>query len=286
MRPIYNNSYALGKVKAHNVVIAVLPDGEYGASSAAAVARDMLHTFPNIRIGLLVGIGGGAPSPRHDIRLGDVVVSSPRHRTTGGVLHYDYAKTIQEQSIQITGYLNLPPMVLRTAVNGLKAAYESDGHTIEAAIEHAVKNKPRLTRKYMRPDQSRDILYHNNPNPSNLIARPNRSEDEDNPAIHYGLIASANQLIRDAAIRDKIAAETDVLCFETEAAGLMNHFPCLVVRGICDYSDSHGDTTWQGYAAMAAAAYTKDLLCRIPPNKVKAEKKMKDVLSVINLYLI
>jgi nucleoside phosphorylase len=56
-------------------------------------------------------------------------------------------------------------------------------------------------------------------------------------------------------IRDKLAAERDVLCFEMEAAGLVNHFPCLVIRGICDYADSHKNKEWQGYAAVVAAAY-------------------------------
>ncbi|EXJ59548.1 uncharacterized protein A1O5_12173, partial [Cladophialophora psammophila CBS 110553] len=79
------------------------------------------------------------------------------------------------------------------------------------------------------------------------------------PAIHYGLIASANRVINDASARNH-AANYGVLCFEMEAAGVMNRFPCLVVRGICDYSDSHKNKRWQGYAAMAAAAYTKDLL--------------------------
>ncbi|KIW89863.1 uncharacterized protein Z519_09292 [Cladophialophora bantiana CBS 173.52] len=64
-----------------------------------------------------------------------------------------------------------------------------------------------------------------------------------------------------------------------EAAGIMNHFPCLVVRGICDYSDSHKNKRWQGYAAKAADAYTKDLLLRIPPNRVQAEKKITETFS-------
>ncbi|EED12794.1 wd40 protein, putative [Talaromyces stipitatus ATCC 10500] len=109
--------------------------------------------------------------------------------------------------------------------------------------------------------------------------RPDRSDEDDNPAIHYGLIASANQLMKDALVRDKLSAEKDVLCFEMEAAGLMNHFPCLVIRGICDYSDSHKNKEWQGYAAMAAAAYAKDLLSRILPIKIEAEKRIGDVLS-------
>ena len=289
-----NNDYTLGQVGKHNVVIAVLPDGEYGTSSAAIVARDMLHSFPNVRIGLMVGIGGGAPSQRHDIRLGDIVVSAPRDRK-GGVFQYDFGKTIQDQSFRPAGFLNQPPTVLRAAVSGLKAKYESEGHGIEEAINDTLEKKPKLRKKYKRPDPSSDRLYQSGvihplndvascavicgDNLSNLILRPERTEDEDNPAIHYGLIASANQLMKDAMVRDKLAAEKDVLCFEMEAAGLMNHFPCLVIRGICDYSDSHKNKEWQGYAAMAAAAYAKDLLCRIHPKKVEAEKRISELLS-------
>jgi hypothetical protein len=78
-----NNNYQLGRIGKHNIVIAVLPDGEYGTSSAASVARDMLHSFLNIRIGLMVGIGSGALSLSHDIRLGDIVVSAPRNGKGG-----------------------------------------------------------------------------------------------------------------------------------------------------------------------------------------------------------
>jgi nucleoside phosphorylase len=289
-----NNDYTLGKVGRHNVVIAVLPDGEYGTSSAAMVARDMLHSFPNIRVGLMVGIGGGAPSPKHDIRLGDIVVSAPRDEK-GGVFQYDFGKTIQDQSFQTTGFLNQPPAILRTAMNGLKAQYELKGYQLETAISHAIQENQKLRRKYKRPDMSNDRLYRSEithpandatscatvcgNDPSKLVLRPERSEDEDNPEIHYGLIASANQLMKDPTVRDKLAAEKDVLCFEMEAAGLLNHFPCLVIRGICDYSDSHKNKEWQGYAAMVAAAYAKDLLCRIAPNRIEAEKRISDILS-------
>ncbi|PTB81794.1 purine and uridine phosphorylase [Trichoderma longibrachiatum ATCC 18648] len=291
-----NNDYTLGEMGKHNVVIAVMPDGEYGIASAATVARDMLHTFPNVRIGLLVGIGGGAPSKRHDIRLGDVVVSMPSSKASGSVLHYDFSKTMQGHEFEIIGYLNLPPLVLRAASNGLKAKYESDGHKIQELIDRALQKKPRLRKKYMRPNQSSDRLYRSDivhplshdeiscasvcgDDPSILEQRLGREEDDDNPTIHYGLVASADQLLKDAAIRDKLAAEKEILCFETQAAGLMNHFPCLIIRGICDYSDSHGNTAWQGYAAMAAAAYTKDLLSRIPTSRVQAEKKISEILS-------
>ncbi|RYP15359.1 hypothetical protein DL765_005750 [Monosporascus sp. GIB2] len=146
-----NNGYALGGIGSHNVVTAVLPDGEYGTASAAAVRRDMLHSFPNVCIGLIVGTGGGAPSPKHDVRLGDVVVSS-RAGSRGGVFQYDFGKTIQNQSFQVTGSLNQPPMVLRTAVSVLKSTYEMKGNQLSDGVDMALKKikKRRSTPVHLR----------------------------------------------------------------------------------------------------------------------------------------
>ena len=286
-----NNDYTLGKIGKHKVVIAVLPYGEYGLTSAASVATDMLRSFPNIRIGLMVGIAGGAPSKKHDIRLGDIVIGSPCDGE-GGVFQFDFGKTIQGQDFKHTKFLNQAPRVILTAVHGLKAHYERKGHQIEEAINRAREKNPYLPEKYKRPDIDR--LYqaevtHPSENEascadvcvdeSTLIYRHKRTERELNPAIHYGLIASSNALIKDAILRDRLVEKKDVLCFEMEAAGLVNHFPCLIVRGICDYSDTHKNKEWQGYAAMTAAAYTKDLLYRIHPNKVEAEKRLSEALS-------
>ena len=70
--------------------------------------------------------------------------------------------------------------------------------------------------------------------------------------------------MKDGRTRDKLAKEHGILCFEMEAAGLMNQLPCLVIRGICDYSDSHKNKIWQGYAALTAASYGKMLLSVVP----------------------
>ncbi|KAK2025905.1 purine and uridine phosphorylase [Colletotrichum zoysiae] len=300
--PQDGNHYALGSMSGHNVVIAVLPQGEYGTNSAAVVARDMLRSFPNVRVGLMVGIGGGAPTNKHDIRLGDIVVSCPRDGK-GGVLQYDHGKTIQSQAFQQTGFLNQPPQVLRTAVAGLEAMYEIDGHQLDEHIASVLRNKPRLRKKYSRPQPSSDRLYKSgivhprdtddgcshvcSNDPSALVLRHERDGDEDDdPAIHFGLVASANQLMKDALVRDRLAAENDVLCFEMEAAGLMNHFPCLVIRGICDYSDSHKNNEWQGFAAMAAAAYAKDLLKQISVSRIEGETRIEEVLKSLEGNII
>ncbi|KAJ5710548.1 hypothetical protein N7488_004704 [Penicillium malachiteum] len=93
------------KMGQHNVVIAALPDGEYGTASAVNVATNMLNSFPNVRVGLIVGIGGGVPSKKHDIRLSDVVVSASRDNE-GGVFQYDFGKVIQGQGFQHIRFLN------------------------------------------------------------------------------------------------------------------------------------------------------------------------------------
>lgn len=76
------NMYTLGEIGEHNIVMACLPAGDMGITPAGNVATNMLRSFPKIRFGLMVGIGGGAPTrrsrPNEDIRLGDVVVSIPQ----------------------------------------------------------------------------------------------------------------------------------------------------------------------------------------------------------------
>jgi hypothetical protein len=97
-----------------------------------------------------------------------------------------------------------------------------------------------------------------------MVHRKGRKANEE-VTIHYGTIASGNQVIKDAPTRDRLSKELGgVLCFEMEAAGLMNDFPCLVVRGICDYADSHKNKAWQPYAAATAAACAKSILSLVP----------------------
>ena len=199
LSPQDKNDYTLGRIADRNVVIAVLPIGEHGTSSAARVAETMLRSFPNVRIGLMVDIGGGAPSADHDIRLGDVVVSTPSN-SHGGVFQYDYGKTIQGETFCPTGYLDQPPAVLRAAVNGLQARYEFEGHHLADDVDHVLESNPRLRKKYGQPDLASDRLYQSHivhplnnksnctiscgDDPSALLLRNPQTEDEDNPMVH------------------------------------------------------------------------------------------------------
>ncbi|KAF5624062.1 hypothetical protein F25303_11630 [Fusarium sp. NRRL 25303] len=80
------------------------------------------------------------------------------------------------------------------------------------------------------------------------------------PAVHFGLMASGNSVMESGEDRDRIAAQEGVIEFEMEGAGVWDSFPCIVIKGACDYADSHKDKGWQRYAAATAAACTKAFL--------------------------
>jgi nucleoside phosphorylase len=98
--------------------------------------------------------------------------------------------------------------------------------------------------------------------------------------VYYGLIASGNRVMRDARERDDISKKLGgVLCFEMEAAGLMDRFPCLVIRGICDYADSHKNKIWQPYAAATASAYAKELLSVVSAAEVAETRTVSGITN-------
>lgn len=283
-----HNNYLLGRIGEHNVVIASLPAGVTGVISTAVVASRILSTFPSLRFGLMVGIGGGVPSQENDIRLGDVVVSKPG-RTSGGVIQYDFGKTVQEGRFVRTGSLNRPPDTLLTAVNNLEAKHMLEESELSNHLLKMISKYPKLRKAGVYPGVQRDQLFEASYNHQTtgstcvrcdnyrLVHRSSRNNGP--PMIHYGLIASGNQVMRDGEAREKLRKELDVLCFEMEAAGLMDNFPCLVIRGVCDYADSHKNKRWQRYAAMTAAAYAKELLYIIPGNQMDQTVRAAEIAA-------
>ena len=272
-----HNAYTLGKISGHNVVITCLPSGVYGTTPAAVVVSKMSSTFPRIQFGLMVGIGGGVPCNGNgtDIRLGDVVVSKPTG-SYGGVVQYDRGKVTSGGQLKLSGMLNQPPQVLLTSIAQLQADQMSGkNHSIATILSERQGQIHDSKAIFACPGQEQDQLFRSTYDhmesedstcakcdKQQLVHREQRASKE--PEIHYGLIASSNQVMKDGRTRDNLAKEHGILCFEMEAAGLMNQLPFLVIRGICDYSDSHKNKKWQGYAALTAAAYGKMLLSVVP----------------------
>jgi nucleoside phosphorylase len=279
------NSYTLGRLGTHNVVIAVMP--ETGNNSAAIVATQLLNEFRSIRFGLLVGIGGGVPSDdEDDIRLGDVVVSKPT-AAFGGVVQFDKGKIHPNGQFERTGTLKKPPAVLMANVQKLEAKHRRMGNQISKYLSEMLERNPYMEEEYVYPGIENDQLFEATYNHkggkacrlcdrSKVVERAPRKNSA--PRIHYGTIGSANEVIKDSETRDKLRKDLGILCVEMEAAGLMDEFSCLVIRGICDYADSHKNKAWQPYAAATAAAYAKELLSIIPAQEIVVTTKAVDAL--------
>jgi nucleoside phosphorylase len=266
------NNYALGRIRAHNVAIACLPAGLLGNGPAATVARDMVRSFP-IKFGLMVGIGGGVCSKRADVHLGDVVVSQPKG-IHGGVVQWDFGKREKGGVFRRTGTLNKPPYALLHALQSMKTRHFKEGDKLQESL---LMMTPFMaeTFRYQGADQDQlfEAAYDHKGDETcdqcdvqRVVARLPRTNSA--PRIHYGNIASGNEVMKDGVTRDKIAQDEEVICFEMEAAGLMDNFPCLVIRGICDYADSHQTKIWQPYAAATAAAVARELLSFVDEQEV------------------
>lgn len=260
------NMYVLGELSGHNVVLTCLP-GSQGKGAAAVVATNLARTFSSIKWRLLVGIGGGVPSKKHDIRLGDVVISMPDGQH-GGVIQYDLGKDT-EDSFHLKGFLCPPASGLRMAVQMMRSNHVVRDNKIADFLTEMWQKWPKLAKTYGRPLPADDILYdidYPHPQDKPTCAECDRGkaakrEPRESSEIHYGLIASGDRVIKAATKRQaQVQQHGDILCFEMEAAGIATEFQCIVLRGISDYADSHKNDDWHYFAAAAAAACAKELL--------------------------
>jgi nucleoside phosphorylase len=248
--PKDKNSYILGEIGTHKIVIACLPSQATGKVSAATVANDMLRSFPSVRFGLMVGIGGGAPyypeqqakgddseaddddEETRDIRLGDVVVSE-NTKSSEAVVQYDFGKSLQGRGfVHMGGKLDKPPLIVRAGVSGLQAKHKLGGNKIRELLDEILEKYPNIAGEFRFPASARDRLFKSNvvhvdkkksckvccgTDNVNLVKRNLRHGAD--PHIHYGTIGSADDMMKDAILRDKWAREENIICFEMEAAG-------------------------------------------------------------------
>ncbi|KAF2221118.1 hypothetical protein BDZ85DRAFT_24368 [Elsinoe ampelina] len=257
--------YLLGSIGTLHVVVACLPAGYVGKVEAATLAGSVAQSYRCLEFVLMVGVGGGVPL--HGIRLGDVAVSVP---TDGypGLVEWDLGR--EGQTFQRTGAHKPPSRIALNAVQSLRSGHDFGQSHLLRHIQQAAMRHPHLDGRYTRPpDQSTDIVFESSYthragndcrdcDPTLVISQ--RRDPNKQPSVFYGNIASGDKVMKEATQRDSIALRDKIICFEMEAAGLATRFEYLIIRGICDYSDSHKHKDWQPWAAMVAAAYAKELL--------------------------
>lgn len=265
------NQYVLGRVRSHNVIINFPPTGLNGPVHAFGVARDMKSTFPRIRFALLVGIAGGVPSRKEDIRLGDVVLGQR-------VVPYRTGKETQN-GFKRTGRIRTPPPELLTAVRYLDDRIDMDGLDLSVSIEKIRTKAARGGAAFIRPVGDRlyelgfahkdfgcDCLELESQHPENVVHRQGRKDDL--VRLFHGEIGADAAVMKNSRQRDAIAKREDILCYEMESWAVMNLIPCLPIRGISDYADEHKNDAWHLYASLAAATCAREFLLALPPSVV------------------
>ncbi|KAF2012943.1 hypothetical protein BU24DRAFT_465291 [Aaosphaeria arxii CBS 175.79] len=276
-------TYICGSISGHKVVVATCTQGETGNVNAGRLASSLFKTFPNIRMAVLVGIGGAIPrsevsdDPLENIHLGDVVVGWPGDGKPACV-HYDRGRSKVDGHFELVGTIGNPDRRLTNALAVLVSDIEMGRTSFDdqlGRLQGFAKKK-----KFEHPGFEHDRLfkatYHHvgdygskcvGCDPTELVKRPQRTEnDKDTLIFHQGRIATGTAVIQDGELRDEIGARCGgALCVEMEAAGVDTNRQCLVIRGISDYADSHKSDLWRSYAAGRAAAFTRALLGRVQP---------------------
>jgi nucleoside phosphorylase len=288
------NAYTTGVIGSHNVVLAYLPG--MGKSSAASLASSLRSSFERIKLALVVGICGGVPNGNDDekeILLGDVIISD-------GLIEYDFGRQLPNKRIRkdtLLDSLGRPNTEIRAILAKLKG-YRSRMRLNESTLHYLAHIQQNLSdgkARYPGPDADKLFESTYRHKHHSLCAKCEKKEDEvcqialnslcselkcnenklvprrrllkakesiaaQKPVIHYGLIASGDTVMKSGEDRDAIATGENIIAFEMEGAGVWDNLPCVVIKGVCDYADSHKNKEWQSYAAAAAAACMKAFL--------------------------
>ncbi|PMB63414.1 hypothetical protein BM221_010505 [Beauveria bassiana] len=290
------NTYITGRIGIHNVVLVTSP--MMNTTNATSTATCLRLSFHRVKLALLVGICGGIPEiDGRDVFLGDVVISRTLVQFDYGRQypgHFAVKKTIDDS----LGRANKDVRCLLASLESEFGRGRLEGKALvylKSLQEAAIRERRRT--KYSYPGKIKDRLYlptyrHQHQtscdsccsgsdticelatrtsceqlgcNDAYLVKREQPDGgDKSEPTLFIGCLGSGNTVMKSAEDRDRISADHGIIAFEMEGTGVWDEIPCIVVKGICDFSDSHKNKSWQDYAAATAAAVGRALLERYP----------------------
>ncbi|EWG48680.1 hypothetical protein FVEG_08374 [Fusarium verticillioides 7600] len=283
------NFYITGRIGKHNVVMTILSG--MGTCSTAIASVNLRASYTGLQLVLLVGICGGLPRiGDKDAFLGDVIVSK---QIVGYDNIFDDGNGKPNPDIQ--------PLLAVLDTEFMEKRLKKAAATHLKELQQEARDKMRRA-EYHYPGAKKDAIYppeylhkhrdfcrtcSEDPDlwcrtafrsscaevgcePDKLIPRE-RTEDlpegaDFAPEIFIGRLGSGNTVMKSGLDRDLIAAKYNVIAFEMEGAGIGEEVSCIVIKGICDYADSHKNKTWQDFASATAASVAKAILAWFPSN--------------------
>jgi nucleoside phosphorylase len=285
------NAYSTGTIGRQNVVLAHMPG--MGKANAATVAANIRSSFPNIRLSLVVGVCGCSPftPDGNEIILGDVIIST-------GVVQYDLGRRFPDRFVRkdtLSDSLGRPNAEIRSFLAKLRGL-QGRKMLQDRMARHvaALQCQSGLVAHY--PGTTHDILFESSYRHvtdgklcfdcgcnGELRPRSRLLQDSPQPMVFFGTFASGDTVVKSGQDRDNLVREEDVIGFEMEGAGVWDSFPCVIIKGACDYADSHKMKEWQRYAAATAAACMKAFLESWTPSTIQSGKPVFCVAAKVSL---
>ncbi|KAL3447098.1 hypothetical protein BJX65DRAFT_104527 [Aspergillus insuetus] len=292
-----NNAYTFGKILHHKVVLVHMAG--MGKAAASQAASNVRSSYPEVKLALVVGVCGGVPSyseGKEDLILGDVVISDgivqydfgrrfpdvflsksgpevvsrPGPKLRGILAKLKGVRRRERLEASLLEYLEDLQNTLgsrRAGYPGIDKdelyheAYRHTHHNPSSCKTCAHEDKGELTCEEARVLTCQQVGCQK----SRLVHRKRLLEASADgvipkPRVHFGFVGSGDTVMKSGQHRDLTAAQHNLIAFEMEASGIWDNLPCLVIKGVCDYADSHKNKHWQYYAAATAAACMKAVL--------------------------
>lgn len=287
------NVYANGRLGQHHVVLCCMPG--MGTRTAASVASSLRISYPRIRLALLVGICGVAPFPGGvEIMMGDVIISDSVIEYDLGSLYPDGFR--RKSGVKDT--LGRPDQDIRTLIASLRT-HSGRSELQQQIFQHlrSLQSQPG-GEQWQYPGAAQDVLFNASYRHKHYkrdsgttcicfrckeashpvcdeaikqdcaslgcagtpVYRRRHGLEAGSPRVHIGSFASANSVMKSGIHRDKLVESEEIIAFEMEGAGVWDSLPCVIIKGACDYADSHKSDKWQSFAAATGASGAKAFL--------------------------
>lgn len=260
-----------------NHVVAIVETATMGNVASALLVRRIKEDLPGVDFVVMCGIAGAMPNVRSyeaHVRLGDAIFG------TEGVIYYELGKRLAlGHRIASSHQAGLPGDTLRSATQRIQQQWTANPLLLQPLLARIEEADP----KCARPDSGEDRIRDERWGPLGLIRlldnrqqhpRDDRRIDVHGvplgcPVLHFGAVASGENVIRSAAFREQLRLIAAVRAVEMEgwgahAASRHGNVECLIVRGANDYCNARKNDVWKPYAAAVAAAATHLVLENLP----------------------
>ncbi|KAG8627404.1 hypothetical protein KVT40_004887 [Elsinoe batatas] len=223
-----------------------------GNVASATVAANVRLSFDSIQLALVVGICGGVPDGAGSgtVFLGDLIISS-------ALVHCDFGRQYPDNYERRDNHEdNLAKLGIPLSNVLAKLKTPADTENFQKGLGQTLSTIATDKPAWQCPG--------------------------NRPRLHIGRIGCSNSILKSGNHRDTTANAEKVIAFEMEGAGVWESYPCLVVKAVCDYADSHKNKQWQDYTAAVAAAGAKTFASlQSFVGRTDISKKIEDKLTEV-----